>query len=48
MSAFSLVGAMLAVTMSAITDDDVWMHGAGLGLLIHATTMHVSRKLRER
>lgn len=44
----ALVGAMLAIALAALTDDDGWMHMAGLGLLIDAAFLRVHTALRER
>jgi len=43
----ALVGAMLAIMLAAIFDDDAWMYGAGFGLLINAAMVRVGVGLRK-
>lgn len=47
LSPLSLIVAMFAIALAAITDSDEWMFGAAIGLLIDALLTRVSNGLRE-
>lgn len=44
----ALIGAMLAIALAAISDDDAWTYGAGVGLLVDAFFLRLYFALRER
>lgn len=46
-TAYALIGAMIAVATSALTESDGWLFGALLGLVIDALFLRVHNGLRE-
>jgi hypothetical protein len=44
----TLLAAMMMIATAGVFDDDSWMHGAGVGLMIDALLVRLGVVLRER